>query len=148
MHNLLFLLLPLLPLFPPLDASSRVAPMTASTITIPPELREKHGPLVELILGSESMNDEERQYWVNILAVMTPEQVENLRQILTNEKQQLAAIDKKYQKEIGQMGQEELIRKTAEERKRKRDERVQKEQKQENTEDTEAKMLLEQIEQT
>ena len=46
------------------------------------------------------MNAEERQYWINILPVMTPEQIENLRQILQNEKDQLAAIDAKYNKEM------------------------------------------------
>ena len=69
--------------------------------------KEKYPELIKLILGSESMNDEERQYWINILPVMTPEQQENLNQILTNEKDQLAAIDEKYKKEMGQLEKEE-----------------------------------------
>ncbi len=63
---------------------------------IPASVRAQFQDLVDLIMGSESMNDEERQYWFDILPVMTPEQVENLRSILTNEKTQLAAIDAKY----------------------------------------------------
>ena len=46
------------------------------------------------------MNDEERQYWINILPIMTQEQLKNLEDILMNEKQQLAAIDAKYNKEV------------------------------------------------
>lgn len=75
-----------------------------SSVVVPEELKKKHGPLIELILGSESMNDEERQYWINILPVMTPEQIENLRQILRNEKDQLSAIDAKYSKEMEKLG--------------------------------------------
>ena len=75
-----------------------------SKVTVPSTLQQQHPELIALILGSESMNDEERQYWVNILPVMTPEQIENLRQILKNEKDQLAAIDAKYSKEMEHPG--------------------------------------------
>ncbi len=44
------------------------------------------------------MNNEERQYWINILPAMTPEQRKNLEEILTSEKKQLADIDAKYAK--------------------------------------------------
>jgi hypothetical protein len=67
-----------------------------SSVVIPDDVRAQHGELVTLILQSESMNDEERQYWVNILPIMTPEQVQNLREILENERRQLQAIDQKY----------------------------------------------------
>lgn len=69
---------------------------------IPPALRESHGELIDLIVKSESMNDEERQYWIDILPVMTPDQITQLRTILVNERDQLAAIDAKYAKEISQ----------------------------------------------
>ncbi len=69
---------------------------SASALVIPTDIQEKFGDLVALIRQSESMNDEERQYWVNILPIMTPEQIQNLEDILLNEKQQLAAIDAKY----------------------------------------------------
>ncbi len=71
----------------------------ATTLVIPPDAQAKYGPLIEMIKASESMNNEERQYWINILAVMTPEQIKNLEDILMNEKQQLAAIDAKYKKD-------------------------------------------------
>ena len=71
-------------------------PPKASGLVIPPEIQAQFGPLIDLIRGSESMNDEERQYWINILPIMTPDQRKNLEDILVSEKQQLAAIDAKY----------------------------------------------------
>jgi hypothetical protein len=74
----------------------------AGGLVIPPEVQEKFGPILALIQGSESMNNEERQYWINILPIMTPEQLKNLEDILASEKKQLAAIDAKYSKEMQQ----------------------------------------------
>lgn len=93
------------------------------TVTVPDELKKKFPKLISLILVSESMNDEERQYWVNILPVMTPEQRENLEQILQNEKDQLAAIDQKYAREMDSLGQGKAVKEMAEKRKKKRRER-------------------------
>lgn len=68
----------------------------ARDFAIPDSVRAQFADLIELIAKSESMNDDERQYWFDILPVMTPEQVQNLRQILTNERDQLADIDAKF----------------------------------------------------
>lgn len=68
---------------------------------IPADTQAKFGPIIALIQGSESMNLEERQYWINILPIMTAEQLKNLEDILHSEKQQLAAIDAKYSKDAG-----------------------------------------------
>ncbi len=78
------------------DANQTQAAGAKRDFLIPDSVRAKFKDLIDLIMGSESMNDEERQYWFDILPVMTPDQVENLRSILTNEKTQLAAIDAKY----------------------------------------------------
>ena len=79
-------------------------PQKSQSLTIPADVASKFGPLIELIKGSESMNNEERQYWVNILPIMTPEQLKNLEDILGNEKKQLAAIDAKYQSATAKAG--------------------------------------------
>ena len=115
-------------------------------LIIPPELQKKYPELIALIKESESMNDEERQYWINILSVMTPQQIENLKEILVNEKDQLAAIDKKYAKEIEQIGQKQLSHKMEEERKKRRDLRAQKEEKAEAQEEKDTEDLLKKIE--
>src|SRR3989338_6529681 len=105
-------------------------PSTQGTgLTISDEVKAKYPELVTLILGSESMNDEERQYWINILPIMTPDQIENLRNILTSEREQLAAIDKKYSAEVQNIGQAGLIQKTGDERRSKRKEREEREAK-------------------
>ncbi len=69
-------------------------------LTIPDETKEQFPELVSMIKDSQSMNDEERQYWVDVLPIMTEEQLTNLRDILTNEKEQIEEINKSYDKEI------------------------------------------------
>lgn len=83
----------------PVQQQTSGTQQTATGLVIPPEVQEKFAALILLIQGSESMNNEERQYWINILPVMTQEQIKNLQEILSNEKEQLAAIDAKYTKE-------------------------------------------------
>lgn len=69
-------------------------------IIVTQKLREEHPVLVDLILKSESMNDEERRYWLDILPVMTEDQVKQLNDILQKERDQLAEIDAKYSQKI------------------------------------------------
>ena len=68
-----------------------------STLVIPEEVREGFPDLLELIQHSESMDDEERQYWIDALPIMSEDQVENLRGILENEKSQLEEVEASYQ---------------------------------------------------
>ena len=70
---------------------------TIQDFTIPEDFL-KDTQLVQLVLESESMNDEERQYWFNLYEVMNEEQIEKLRDILTREKEKLAEIERKYAK--------------------------------------------------
>ena len=58
-------------------------------LIIPDEVLAKFPDLVTLIKESKSMNDEERQYWIDVLLIMSEEQLANLRGILNNEKKQL-----------------------------------------------------------
>ncbi|OGJ57680.1 hypothetical protein A2881_04225 [Candidatus Peribacteria bacterium RIFCSPHIGHO2_01_FULL_55_13] len=121
-------------------------PAQGTALVIPPETQTTFPEILALIQGSESMNDEERQYWINILPIMTPEQVANLKQILANEKSQLAAIDKKYSKEISALGQEDLLRRADDQRRSRREELKSAERKDEETEDVKAEDLLKKIE--
>ncbi|MDD5041638.1 MAG: hypothetical protein PHX87_04510 [Candidatus Peribacteraceae bacterium] len=118
-----------------------------SAVQVPQDLKMKFPELIGLILGSESMNDEERQYWINILPVMTPEQIQNLNDILTNEKQQLAAIDRKYAKEIENIGETQLLRKVDEERRIRRAQRSKNEQNAREEEEVHAADILGKIQQ-
>jgi hypothetical protein len=50
--------------------------------------------LFDLILNTESMDDEERWYWFDIYKEMTEEQIERLYDILEEEKIKLEKINK------------------------------------------------------
>jgi gas vesicle protein len=56
------------------------------------------------------MDDGERQYWIDVLPIMSEDQVQNLREILDNEKKQLAEAAAAYsegmQKEIQNVANE------------------------------------------
>lgn len=118
----------------------------AGTVQVPDDVHAKFGTLVDLILRSESMNDGERQYWINILPVMTPEQLQSLQDILENEKRQLEAIDKKYAGAMEQMGQQKALEELSREREAKAKERASVEETAKSEEEKAADALLNQIE--
>lgn len=129
------------------DQSSKQLPThSGGTITIPEEVYTQHTRLIDLVARSESMNDEERQYWVNILPIMTPDQIKSLDDILTNERTQLDAIDAKYAKEIDNIGQEEFVKQVEEERQKKLEERQKAEQKAQSAEEEKVEDVLKQME--
>lgn len=70
---------------------------------IPALVREKFPDLVKLIYETESMNNEEREYWMQIMPIMTEEQIVKFREILVNEKVQLAKLDNEYEQETGRV---------------------------------------------
>ena len=81
------------------DLSTISTPKTGKKITdfqIPEKFITEQAELVEMLMTSESMNDEERQYWFNLAEVMNSEQVDKLRAILTRERTKLAEIEQKY----------------------------------------------------
>lgn len=67
---------------------------------IPALVREKFPDLVKLIYETESMNQEEREYWLQILPIMSEEQIVKFRDILVNEKNQLQKLDQDYENEM------------------------------------------------
>ena len=70
--------------------------MNNTKLNIPESVKKKYPDLVNLILETKSMDDDERQYWFNILPIMKEDQVEKLRNILTTEKNKIAQIDSQY----------------------------------------------------
>ncbi len=115
-------------------------------LQIPQEIREKFAAILALILGSESMNDEERQYWIDILPIMNQEQMTQLQTILQNEKDQLAAIDAKYSQEISKLGKDESIVQMENTRRDKQKQRSAQEASARASEETSAEELLKQLE--
>lgn len=116
----------------------------AVEVIIPEETKKKFPDLVEMILGSKSMNNQERNYWLQVLPMMTEPQVAELRDILQNEKQKLDEIEKKYAKkpEKKEFSAEDIAVMEAQKRKereeRKRQEMLAKEE--ENPDDLLAKL--------
>ena len=97
---------------------------SGAVIIVPQDVRAKFGDLADLILASESMNDDERRYWIDILPAMNDEQVAKLRDILVRERDQLAAIDAKFAKDKGQLADAKAVEHIGVERKQRSDERA------------------------
>lgn len=70
---------------------------------VPAIVREKFPDLVKLIYETESMNEEEREYWLQIMPIMSEEQIVKFREILVNERDQLAKLDKEYNQEMSRI---------------------------------------------
>ena len=121
-------------------------PNTASDLSISDETRASFPELVDMIVDSESMNNEERQYWVNILPIMTPEQIQSLLDILNNEKAQLDAIDKKYAKPLTAKEEKDQIAKTEAQIQEKHEDRTEQEEAFEIEDEEASDNLLEKIE--
>jgi len=90
-------------------AEAASGPAKPEKFAIPKMVREKYPDLIELIKVTESMDDQERQYWFQIMPVMTPEQIEKFRNILVTEKQQLANLDKEYEDELNKLNEKHLL---------------------------------------
>ncbi len=67
---------------------------------IPKIIREKFPDLIKLIFETESMNTEEREYWLQIMPIMSEEQITKFMGILINERDQLAKLDQEYATEV------------------------------------------------
>jgi hypothetical protein len=69
----------------------------------------QYNELVDLILLTESMDDDERQYWYDIMPSMTDQQVDRLYNILDTERKKLENLETKYQDEIKNLNEKHLI---------------------------------------
>lgn len=70
---------------------------------VPKLIRDKFPDLVKLIYETESMNEEEREYWLQIMPIMSEDQITKFREILVNEKEQLSKLDKEYEGEMARL---------------------------------------------
>lgn len=55
------------------------------------------------------MDDQERQYWFDILPSMSDEQIDRLFDILDTEKKKLEQLESSYQKEIKSLNEKHLV---------------------------------------
>lgn len=75
---------------------------------VPADVAAKYPDLETLILATESMTNEERDYWFQILPIMTDEQIQKLRTILVNEKEQLSKLDSEYQAQLQKLDEKHM----------------------------------------
>jgi hypothetical protein len=75
---------------------------------IPDEVQAKWPQLVNLIKDTESMDDNEKQYWFDVLLTMTDEQVDRLFAILQSEKDKLDELEAKYREEIKKLNEKHM----------------------------------------
>lgn len=78
----------------------------ASEFSIPENFLTTESELIQLILESKSLAEHgEKQNWFNLLPIMSGEQIEKLRDILTREKQKLEEINQKYAQKQAEINQ-------------------------------------------
>lgn len=131
----------------PQSADDTFTSANGQTYTLTQNVREKFPDLMKLIKETESMNDEEREYWFQILPIMTDEQIKKFRDILVNEKEQLAKLDKDYENELTKLNEKHLIEWKAFETKEKRKALTQAEQKSKAEEQSQEEDLLQRLSQ-
>lgn len=73
------------------------------------EIQAQYWELIKLVLNTESMDNNEKQYWFDILPSMTDEQIDRLFEILETERRKLEDLEVKYQEEIKTLNEKHLI---------------------------------------
>ncbi|MBD3327696.1 hypothetical protein GF340_00145 [Candidatus Peregrinibacteria bacterium] len=81
----------------------------AQKFKVPEIVRKKFPDLEDLIKTTESMNEDERDYWFQILPIMTEDQIRKFRDILISEKEQLAQLDKEYEQELDKLNEKHML---------------------------------------
>lgn len=79
------------------------------TFTLLDEIQAQYPELIKLVIATESMDDNERQYWLDILPSMSDEQIDRLFNILDTERRQLEELDQKYQDEVKKLNDKQLV---------------------------------------
>lgn len=117
-----------------------------TTGKVPADIAAKYPNLEALILGTESMTNEERDYWFQILPIMTDEQIQKLLGILTHEKEQLSKLDSEYQSQLQKLDQKHMKEIEEGERRAKRETLKKQEASHEKTEAKAQEDLLKKLE--
>jgi hypothetical protein len=117
----------------------------AAPVLIPDSIREKFPDLQELVETTESMNREEKDYWFQILPIMTDDQITRFRDILVNEKNQLQKIDQEYSQQLTKLNEKHMLEWKEFETKEKRDSIRRAEAEHRETETEKERELLERL---
>lgn len=77
--------------------------------TLGKKLLSQYTELIKMVLATDSMDSDERQYWLDIMPSMTEKQIERLYNILDTERKKLQWLEMKYQEEIKELNEKHLI---------------------------------------
>ena len=89
-----------------MNANQQAAPK--AKFVVPDLVKQKFPDLPDLLNKTESMNDEERDYWYQIMPIMTEDQLKKLLDILMNEKTQLKSLDKQYETALNKLNDKHM----------------------------------------
>lgn len=126
-----------------MSAEQGVAP--PEKYSVPKLVQEKFPDLINLIKTTESMDEDERDYWFQILPIMTEDQIAKFRGILVTEKQQLQKLDQEYENELSRLNEKHMIEWKEFESKEKRKELAVKEKTSEQEEREKEEELLKRL---
>lgn len=118
---------------------------TATQSRIPEAIQKKYPNLEELISHTESMSVEEREYWFQIMPIMTDEQIQKLLNILIHEKEQLSKLDKEYEGELAKLNEKHLLEWKEQENRAEREKRQRQEKQEQAKEEAAEAALLQQL---
>jgi|GEM_PF-311823 len=76
---------------------------------IPPDMQKKYPELIDLVVMTESMTDDERQYWFQIMPVMSEQQLLKFQGILETERKQLQKLDQEYEAQLQKLNQRHVV---------------------------------------
>ncbi len=99
--------------------------------------------LIQMLFESESLSFDEKKYWMELFPLMTEEHIQKLREILENERKELASLENNYDAGKKALIDATPVDRTAEieaAKKRKEEEKMQ-----ESKETTEEEKLLSQL---
>lgn len=131
-----------------IDADQKKIDEVIAKYSIPESVTKNFPDLIALSLKTESMDEAEREYWYQILPVMTDEQINKLRNILVNEKEQLTKLDEEYNADLRQLNDKHIIEWEDFSRKQKRQQIAEAEAKSEITEKEKEAQLLKELDQS
>ena len=83
-----------------MDKTGQVVKDGSDTFRVEVDCADKLRELCAMICRTESMDDNEKQYWFDIMPSMTAEQKDRLFTILETERVKLEDLEAKYQAEI------------------------------------------------
>lgn len=77
--------------------------------TVDCKIERKYPELVKLVLEADSIDNKEKQEWLDVMPRMTEEQIDRLFDILETERVKLSELEIRYQEEIRNLNEKHLI---------------------------------------